>query len=120
MPLSHSDIEAALWMPRNEYQQRSPTQPSTTNAISPSKNSNPVATVIGSSNYGPRSTTRDMEINFLITTICPNLQQSLSNELRNLNQNQWTELVDRDVFLRKDRVVPVGVKFASWLIRDML
>ena len=78
----------------------------------------PFATVIESSNYGPRSATRDMEANLLITTTNAELKQHLGDEVSKINQH--TTKVDAATFVSPDRKVGLGVRFSAWVIRDML
>ncbi|SCV68094.1 BQ2448_215 [Microbotryum intermedium] len=79
----------------------------------------PWLTVIGSSNYGSRSASRDLEANVLLTTSSPHLRKALGKELEVL-RTYAIDLVDDELFARKDRVVPWGVKIAAKVIEDML
>lgn len=83
-----------------------------------SENDQPFATVIGSSNYGPRSATRDMEANLLVTTSNTGLKQQLGEEVQRIRQH--TVRVDQDTFNLPERKVVWGVRFSAWMIRDML
>jgi CDP-diacylglycerol--glycerol-3-phosphate 3-phosphatidyltransferase len=83
-----------------------------------STSSDPVVSLVGSSNYGPRSATRDLEINLLVVTSNAGLRGRMREELRRIREP--TEFVDASVFERKDRKVKWGVKVAARAIRDML
>jgi CDP-diacylglycerol--glycerol-3-phosphate 3-phosphatidyltransferase len=77
-----------------------------------------VVSVIGSSNYGPRSAKRDLEINVLVMTGSTSLRTRMRQELNHLRNP--TDPVDASVFEREDRKVKWGVKVAARAIRDML
>lgn len=79
---------------------------------------NPFATVIGSSNYGPRSASRDTEVNALVMTSNRGLQEQLRAEITNLREH--TQVVTDETFTLPGRRVGWGVKIAAWLIKDML
>lgn len=78
----------------------------------------PFATVIGSSNYGPRSAARDMEVNLLVTTRNPELQEQLHLEVARIHK--YAIPVGQDTFEKLERKVGPGVKLAAWIIKDML
>ena len=86
--------------------------------VSPTADAPPSLTVIGSSNYGRRSTVRDVETNLLVTTTEPTLRAALADEVANLRK--WTEPVDDATFAAPDRRVAWGVKLAARLLRDKL
>ncbi|SCZ89770.1 BZ3500_MvSof-1268-A1-R1_Chr1-3g01568 [Microbotryum saponariae] len=79
----------------------------------------PWLTVIGSSNYGSRSASRDLEANVLLTTSSPRLRKTLGKELEAL-RSYAVDIVNEELFKRKDRVVPWGVRIAAKVIEDML
>ncbi|SGY17357.1 BQ5605_C015g07759 [Microbotryum silenes-dioicae] len=79
----------------------------------------PWLTVIGSSNYGSRSASRDLEANVLLTTSSPRLRKALGKELEAL-RSYAVDVVNEELFERKDRVVPWGVRIAAKIIKDML
>ena len=80
--------------------------------------SRPFATVIGSSNYGPRSAARDVEANLLVTTTNTELKEQLGREVERIRA--YTEIVNASTFERPERRVGLGVRFAAWCIKDML
>lgn len=86
--------------------------------MSPANDAPPSLTVIGSSNYGRRSTVRDVETNLLVTTTSPTLRAALAGEVDNLRE--WTEPVDDATFAAPDRRVALGVKLAARMLRDKL
>lgn len=79
----------------------------------------PYLTMIGSSNYGLRSATRDLEANVLVTTLSTPLRAHLHEEILQL-RHFATDVVGEEMFARKDRVVPWGVKVAARAIETML
>jgi len=79
----------------------------------------PYLTLIGSSNYGSRSATRDLEANVLITTQSLTLRKELEKELRGIRKDA-IDLVDGKLFERKDRKVGWGVRVAAKVIESML
>ncbi|GAA5923723.1 CDP-diacylglycerol--glycerol-3-phosphate 3-phosphatidyltransferase [Sporobolomyces koalae] len=79
----------------------------------------PYLTLIGSSNYGSRSATRDLEANVLVTTQSLELRKQLEAELKGIRQDA-NDLVDQTLFERKDRQVGWGVRIAANVIKSML
>ncbi|GAA5956397.1 hypothetical protein JCM3765_005650 [Sporobolomyces pararoseus] len=79
----------------------------------------PYLTLIGSSNYGSRSATRDLEANVLVTTQSLSLRKELEKELRGIRKDA-RDLVDEQLFERKDRKVGWGVRIAAKAIESML
>ena len=79
----------------------------------------PYLTLIGSSNYGSRSATRDLEANVLITTQSLQLRKQLETELKRI-RNDAVDVVDEALFERKDRQVGLGVRIAAKAIESML
>ncbi|KAI5480805.1 CDP-diacylglycerol-glycerol-3-phosphate 3-phosphatidyltransferase [Pseudohyphozyma bogoriensis] len=79
----------------------------------------PYLTLIGSSNYGQRSATRDLEANVLVTTSSSELRADLQEEILQL-RHFAIDKVDDKLFERKDRHVPYGVKLAARVIESML
>lgn len=78
----------------------------------------PFATIVGSSNYGPRSAKRDIEVNALVMTKNKALQEQLKAEVEHIQKDAVT--VNDDTFEQEDRKVGWGVRLAAWLIKDML
>ncbi|GAA5912159.1 hypothetical protein JCM6882_003070 [Rhodosporidiobolus microsporus] len=79
----------------------------------------PFLTLLGSSNYGGRSATRDLEATLLLTTHDPTLRWDLEREVRRIRE--WAvDEVDERLFDRPDRDVPVGVRIAARAIETML
>ncbi|GAA5882780.1 hypothetical protein JCM16303_002453 [Sporobolomyces ruberrimus] len=79
----------------------------------------PYLTLIGSSNYGSRSATRDLEANILVTTQSLGLRKELERELRKIRADAG-DIVDENLFARKDRQVGWGVRLAAKVIESML
>ncbi|GAA6021509.1 hypothetical protein JCM11491_006465, partial [Sporobolomyces phaffii] len=79
----------------------------------------PYLTLIGSSNYGARSATRDLEANVLVTTQSVALRKQLEKELKAIRRDA-VDVVDDSLFARKDRQVGVGVRIAAKAIESML
>lgn len=79
----------------------------------------PYLTLIGSSNYGNRSASRDLEANLLVTTDARGLQKQLGGELKGLREFAKEEVGER-LFKRRERRVPWGVRVAAGVIEDML
>ncbi|XP_037093876.1 CDP-diacylglycerol--glycerol-3-phosphate 3-phosphatidyltransferase, mitochondrial-like [Pollicipes pollicipes] len=75
----------------------------------------PSATVIGSSNFGYRSTYRDLESQVVMVTRHEPLRLALAEERRKLFLHSTP--VDGSTFARPDRLVPLWVRFVSRLIR---
>ncbi|KAK4705960.1 hypothetical protein P7C70_g250, partial [Phenoliferia sp. Uapishka_3] len=79
----------------------------------------PYLTLIGSSNYGRRSAERDLEANLLLTTYSTELRSDLQEEIHGIRKYA-VDLVDDQLFARKERRVPWGVKVAAKAIETML
>ncbi|OZJ06861.1 hypothetical protein BZG36_00216 [Bifiguratus adelaidae] len=79
---------------------------------------NPAMTLVGSPNFGYRSSERDLEAQVIMVTDNAKLQESLGRELANLHT--YSEQVDEKLFKRPDRKVPFLVKITARIIRDML
>ena len=75
--------------------------------------------MIGSSNYGRRSAERDLEANVLLTTYSSELRGDLQDEILGIRKYA-VDLVDDQLFTRRDRQVPWGVKVAAKMIETML
>ncbi|GAA5841699.1 hypothetical protein JCM11251_007059 [Rhodosporidiobolus azoricus] len=79
----------------------------------------PFLTLLGSSNYGGRSATRDLEATLLLTTHDPGLRWDLETEVRKIRE--WAvDDVDERLFEREGREVPLGVRIAARAIETML
>ena len=68
----------------------------------------PIATLIGSPNYGYRSTEKDLESQLTIVTKNENLQKDLHNEQKRLFQSSVK--VTDETFSKPERIVPRWVK----------
>ncbi|KAM0746889.1 hypothetical protein T439DRAFT_329578 [Meredithblackwellia eburnea MCA 4105] len=79
----------------------------------------PYLTLVGSSNYGPRSASRDLEANVLVTTYSPDLRRQLKEEVEHIRE-QAVDLVNKKLFQRPDRKVPWLVGVAARGIETML
>ncbi|KAI9319682.1 hypothetical protein BX666DRAFT_1915188 [Dichotomocladium elegans] len=75
-------------------------------------------TMIGSPNFGHRSSTRDLEAQALIITKNSQLQQALHKEVQGLHSH--AQVVTEETFDRPDRQVPYGVRAATAMIKTML
>lgn len=112
--LSDSDTSTSSSSTRSAYTTSSPIT------------STPFLTLIGSSNYGQRSATRDLEANLLVVTTSSELRNDLKEEVLGLRhfaaggKGGNEGLVNSALFARKERKVKWGVKVASRLISDML
>ncbi|BDA46159.1 probable CDP-diacylglycerol-glycerol-3-phosphate 3-phosphatidyltransferase [Coccomyxa sp. Obi] len=78
----------------------------------------PIATAVGSPNYGYRSVVRDLEAQFLIITTNPALRQAMADELEALCAH--AEVVTNAHFLRADRRGTPTVRLAAHLLRGFL
>lgn len=79
----------------------------------------PHLTMIGSSNYGPRSAERDLEANVLVETTSETLKWGLERELRGVRE--WAKgVVDERLFAQKKRQVHWLTKFAARKIESFL
>ncbi|KAI8972155.1 hypothetical protein BDB01DRAFT_861943 [Pilobolus umbonatus] len=80
--------------------------------------SKPSLTMIGSPNFGQRSSKRDLEAQVMIITTNPQLRTALNKEISLLHQH--SELITSDTFNQSDRKVPNGVKIATAFVKTML
>lgn len=122
---------AGIWLAPSVFNPLSPPAPtstSTTLTVDPhidefslrySHPSPPFLTLIGSSNFGSRSASRDLEAGVLVTTQNSNLRWALENEVRSIRKYADV-LVDRALFAKPDRRVPWGVRVAANAIETML
>ncbi|KAI7903160.1 uncharacterized protein BX663DRAFT_507666 [Cokeromyces recurvatus] len=78
----------------------------------------PTATMIGSPNFGQRSSERDLEAQALVITRNESLRKALHKEVDLLHQH--SELVTNETFDKIDRRVPNGVKIATAFVKTML
>ncbi|TKA53067.1 hypothetical protein B0A53_03947 [Rhodotorula sp. CCFEE 5036] len=120
-----------IWLAPSVFNPLSPPAPtstSTTLTVDPhidefslrySHPSPPFLTLIGSSNFGSRSASRDLEAGVLVTTQNSNLRWALENEVRSIRKYADV-LVDRALFAKPDRRVPWGVRVAANAIETML
>ena len=68
----------------------------------------PIATMVGSANYGYRSVEKDLEAQMTIVTRNPDLQKSLHHEENRLFQS--SEAVTKETLTEKNRPIPLWVK----------
>lgn len=120
-----------IWLAPSVFNPLSPPAPtstSTTLTVDPhidefslrySHPSPPFLTLIGSSNFGSRSASRDLEAGVLVTTQNSTLRWALENEVRSIRKYADV-LVDRALFAQPDRRVPWGVRVAANAIETML
>ncbi|KAI8375670.1 hypothetical protein EDC96DRAFT_303459 [Choanephora cucurbitarum] len=78
----------------------------------------PSATMIGSPNFGQRSSERDLEAQALVVTENTQLRELLYKEVDLLHQH--SEIVSKETFDKIDRKVPNGVKIATAFVKTML
>ncbi|KAG2216276.1 hypothetical protein INT45_006190, partial [Circinella minor] len=78
----------------------------------------PMLTMIGSPNFGHRSSERDLEAQAIVITQNEKLQEALHKEVERLHD--YSELVTKETFMRQDRLVPYGVRAATAMIKTML
>ena len=124
-------MAVGIWLAPSVFNPLSPPAPtstSTTLTVDPhidefslrySHPSPPFLTLIGSSNFGSRSASRDLEAGVLVTTQNSNLRWALENEVRSIRKYADV-LVDRALFAKPDRRVPWGVRVAANAIETML
>lgn len=74
--------------------------------------------MIGSPNFGHRSSRRDLEAQVVLFTKNEDLQASLHKEVDSLHQ--YSTPISDDTFQQKDRYVPYGVRVATTFIKTML
>ncbi|RCH85938.1 CDP-diacylglycerol--glycerol-3-phosphate 3-phosphatidyltransferase [Rhizopus azygosporus] len=80
--------------------------------------SRPSMTMIGSPNFGQRSSERDLEAQAVVITQNEQLKNALHKEIDLLHQH--SELVSKETFDRQDRRVPYGVRIATAFVKTML
>ncbi|KAI8098751.1 uncharacterized protein BX664DRAFT_319510 [Halteromyces radiatus] len=78
----------------------------------------PSLTMVGSPNFGHRSSQRDLEAQALVVTENKPLQQALFKEVDMLHQ--YSEPVSKETFQQQDRRVPYGVRVATSIVKTML
>lgn len=79
----------------------------------------PHLSVIGSSNFGPRSAGRDIEASVLVQTTDERLRWEMEKELRGIRE--WAKgIVDERLFARKERQVGWGVRRAAEALESFL
>ncbi|KAJ3341513.1 CDP-diacylglycerol--glycerol-3-phosphate 3-phosphatidyltransferase [Gonapodya sp. JEL0774] len=88
-----------------------PPSPTDTPTVDPA----PFLTVVGSTNFGERSFTRDVEANAVIITSNRTLRNELAKEVERLWSH--TERVTAETFERPDRAVPRWVKAVTKVLR---
>ncbi|KAI6189933.1 CDP-diacylglycerol--glycerol-3-phosphate 3-phosphatidyltransferase [Aphelenchoides bicaudatus] len=84
--------------------------------IEPTSNSSWAATVVGSSNYGYRSTFRDLEAQVLIVTSNTQLMKRISDEKKYLMEHMTK--IDSSTFQRADHSVPIWVRLFARFFRN--
>ncbi|KAG9285897.1 hypothetical protein G9A89_013322 [Geosiphon pyriformis] len=77
----------------------------------------PSLTMIGSPNYGYRSTNRDLEAEIIVVTTNSSLKKAMHQEAMRLSEH--TENVTTETFQKSERKVPCIVRVATWLIKTM-
>lgn len=87
--------------------------------LTPESSEGPTHTLIGSSNYGSRSARLDLECSLFISTTSKDFQKKLSEEVEGLREDA-VDLVNQELFDRKDRKVGLGVKIATFFVKGML
>ncbi|KAI7894006.1 uncharacterized protein EV154DRAFT_499890 [Mucor mucedo] len=78
----------------------------------------PYLTMIGSPNFGQRSSERDLEAQAVVMTENKALRNALHKEVDMLHK--YSELVSNETFAKLDRQVPNGVKIATAFVKTML
>ncbi|KAI8138281.1 hypothetical protein BJV82DRAFT_523663 [Fennellomyces sp. T-0311] len=78
----------------------------------------PLLTMIGSPNFGHRSSERDLEAQAIVITQNERLQEALHKEVERLHD--YSTLVTKETFAQKDRLVPYGVRAATAMVKTML
>ncbi|KAI8339350.1 hypothetical protein BC941DRAFT_420238 [Chlamydoabsidia padenii] len=78
----------------------------------------PSLTMVGSPNFGHRSSQRDLEAQALVMTDNETLQAALYKEVDRLHHH--SQPVTNDTFERQDRRVPYGVRVAASIVKTML
>ncbi|UZJ56159.1 hypothetical protein CBS101457_005479 [Exobasidium rhododendri] len=86
----------------------------------PPGTADPTVTLLGSSNFGTRSASLDLECTLLIdASTNPTIQQRLGQEVRELAKDA-NDVVEDAMFARRERKVHWGVKVSAWCIKKML
>jgi CDP-diacylglycerol--glycerol-3-phosphate 3-phosphatidyltransferase len=80
--------------------------------------STPSVTMIGSPNFGQRSSARDLEAQAILITQNEQLKKALHKEIDLLHQH--SEIVSNETFAKVDRKVPYGVRIATAFVKTML
>ncbi|CAO3678833.1 unnamed protein product [Rhizopus stolonifer] len=80
--------------------------------------STPSVTMIGSPNFGQRSSGRDLEAQAFVITQNDQLRKALHKEIDLLHQH--SEVVSNETFAKIDRKVPYGVRIATAFVKTML
>ncbi|ORZ03397.1 hypothetical protein BCR43DRAFT_483288 [Syncephalastrum racemosum] len=78
----------------------------------------PTLTMIGSPNFGHRSSERDLEAQAVVITKNDELRSAFKKEIEHLNA--YSTLVSTETFAQQDRRVPYGVRVATAMIKTML
>ncbi|SAL95652.1 hypothetical protein [Absidia glauca] len=78
----------------------------------------PSLTMVGSPNFGHRSSQRDLEAQALVMTENETLQAALYKEVDRLHHH--SQLVTNETFEQQDRRVPYGVRVAASVVKTML
>ncbi|KAG0172921.1 CDP-diacylglycerol--glycerol-3-phosphate 3-phosphatidyltransferase [Apophysomyces sp. BC1034] len=78
----------------------------------------PCLTMVGSPNFGHRSSKRDLEAQAIVITENRGLQKALYKEVDRLHQ--YSQPVSDKTFEKLDRRVPYGVRVATTIIKTML
>jgi len=128
-------LHAGIWLApsvSNPFSPATPTSLSTTLlgsshdaqthdlALRLSHPSPPFLSLVGSSNFGARSATRDLEAGVLVTTHSSKLRWALEGEVRRIRAWCKGGEVTHELFERDDRKVPWLVKVAARRIEGML
>ena len=78
----------------------------------------PYVTMIGSPNFGQRSSERDLEAQAVVLTENKALRSALYKEVDALHK--YSQIVSNETFAKVDRQVPYGVKVATAFVKTML
>ncbi|KAI9338885.1 hypothetical protein BD770DRAFT_422442 [Pilaira anomala] len=78
----------------------------------------PYITMIGSPNFGQRSSERDLEAQAMVITENKDLRNALHKEVGLLHKH--SQIVSNETFAKVDRQVPYGVKIATAFVKTML
>ncbi|KAJ1557941.1 CDP-diacylglycerol--glycerol-3-phosphate 3-phosphatidyltransferase, partial [Cladochytrium tenue] len=77
----------------------------------------PVATVVGSSNYGGRSAYKDLESQLVLVTDDAALRGRLDEEAKSMTK--YCRQVDEAALSAPDRQAPLFVRFLARLLEDL-